>query len=80
MQFFENQPNGKPVQRVVIGGGTAMLRNLDHYLSQELGLPVEVVDPLRNVGIGAGQSERARLDRMRHLLGVSIGLGLRVFD
>lgn len=80
IQFFENQPNGKQVQRIAVGGGSAKLRNLDQYLARELGLPVELVDPLRSVGFGGKEADRAKLDRVRHQLGVSIGLGLRLFD
>lgn len=80
IQFFENQPNGKTVDRVAVGGGTAMMRNLDRFLSQELGLPVEVVDPLRNIGIAGSTVDKAKLEKVRHMLGVSVGLGLRMFD
>lgn len=80
IQFFENQPNGKPVQRVCIGGGTASLTDLDQYLSRELGLPVETVDPLRNLGYAGSESDRGKLDRARNMLAVSVGLGLRVFE
>lgn len=80
IQFFENQPNGKPVQRVAVGGGTAMMKNLDRFLAQELNLPVEIIDPLRNVGIAGSTVDKNKLERVRHMLGVSIGLGLRMFD
>lgn len=80
IQFFENQPNGKPVQRVCIGGGSSSMRNLDTFLAAELGLPCEIIDPLRNIGSGVGPGERDKLERVKHLLGVSVGLGLRVFD
>src|SRR5262249_18478832 len=43
IQFFENQSNGKPVQRVVIGGGSAKMQGMAQYLGQELSLPVEVI-------------------------------------
>lgn len=80
IQFFENQPNGRPVTRVAVGGGTAMMKNLDAFLSRELGLPVEIVDPLRNIGVAGSTVDKARLEKVRSMLGVSIGLGLRVFD
>ncbi len=80
IQFYENQGNGRQVQRVVIGGGTANLKNLDTYLCQELKLQVEVLDPLRNIGFAGNAAERQRLDKVRHLLGVGIGLALRAFD
>lgn len=80
IQFFENQPNGQTVQRVAVGGGTSMLPNLDRFLEQELGLPVEMIDPLRNIGISGSTVDKNRLDRVRNMLGVSVGLGLRMFD
>src|SRR5690606_13267215 len=51
IQFFENQPNGQQVQRLAVGGGLSRMKNLDTYLSQELELPVEIIDPLLNIGI-----------------------------
>lgn len=80
IQFFENQPNGKPVQRVAIGGGTASLRNLDQYLARELSLPVELIDPLRNIGFAGAAAEKAKLEKARPMLAVGIGLALRAFD
>ena len=80
IQFFENQPNGKTVDRVAVGGGTAMLKNLDRFLAQELNLSVEIIDPLRSIGIAGSTVDKTKLDRVRHMLGVSIGLGLRTFD
>lgn len=79
IQFFENQPNGKPVQRIAIGGGLSSLRNLDKFLSAEIGLPVEIIDPLRNISISSAVN-RTQLDRVRNSLGVSVGLALRMFD
>lgn len=80
MQFFENQPNGKPIERVAIGGGSSNMKNIDQYFSRELGLPVEVIDPLRNISFSGAEGDKAKLDRARNMLGVSIGLGLRVFE
>lgn len=80
IQFFENQPNGQTVQRIAVGGGTAMLPNLDRFLEQELGLPVEMIDPLRNIGVAGATVDKNRLDRVRRMLGVSVGLALRMFD
>ncbi len=80
IQFFENQPNGRPVQRIVIGGGSSNLKNLDAYLNRELALPVEVADPLRNVPLAGGEVDKRKIERVRNLLGVSVGLGLRAFE
>ena len=80
IQFFENQANGQAVQKIVIGGGSANMTNLDHYLSRELGLPVEIVDPLRSITVAAGDVDARKVERARNVLGVGVGLCLRAFD
>jgi len=75
IQFFENQPTGRTVQRVVLGGGTSRMRNVVPFFSKELGLPVEVIDPLRRITVRSGlQSD---VSSAQEMLGVVIGLALR---
>jgi rod shape-determining protein MreB len=41
---------------IVLAGGGALLRNLDVFMSQEIGLPTTVTsDPLKAVAVGAGK-------------------------
>ena len=54
-----------------------MLRNLTEYFQKELGLPVEVVDPLRKVRLAPRGVNADQVNSLRYQLGVSIGLGLR---
>jgi len=77
IQFFENQPTGQGVQKIMIGGGAARLRNLDTFLATELGLPVEVIDPLRRITVRQRDVNMALLDSSKLMLGVGIGLALR---
>ena len=77
IQFFENQPNGRPVQKIIIGGGTAQMRNLDRFLSRELNLPVEIIDPLRRITVKARDVDSSLLESSKLMLGVGIGLALR---
>ena len=76
IQFFEGQSGGAVVQRVIIGGGTARMRNLAQYLQTELDISVEVFDPLRNISIGR-EVDAAVLENHREQLGPGIGLALR---
>jgi len=76
VQFFENQGGGATVQRVVLGGGTSRMPKLAQFLTSELDLSVEVMDPLRGVSIGSGVNQ-GQLDTARAHLGVGIGLALR---
>lgn len=77
IQFFENQANGQPVQRVVVGGGTAQMRNLDTYLSRELDLPVEVIDPMRRITTKGRDVDTSQFESAKLMYGVGIGLALR---
>jgi type IV pilus assembly protein PilM len=77
VEFFENQIRGLNVTRVVLGGGSCGLGNMREYFERELGLPAELFDPLRRVRLTGKDLNPARLDPLRHSLGVGIGLGIR---
>ncbi len=76
IQFFEGQAGGTTVQRVIIGGGSSRMKNLGPYLQGELDVPVEVFDPLRNIGVGRDVNS-ALLEQHREQLSAGIGLALR---
>lgn len=76
IQFFENQAGGQTVQRVFLGGGSSRLRNLPQWISGELEVPAEIIDPLRNVNVSSG-ADRGTIDQNREQLTVGIGLALR---
>lgn len=75
IQFFENQSTGKNVERVVVGGGTSKMKNIIPFFSRELGLPVEIIDPLRRINVK--DSMRSDVSTIQEMLGVGIGLALR---
>ena len=77
LQFFESQPNARPVTRVVLGGGTARMRNLTEMFSAELGMPAETIDPFARVSLGGRRLNAADISENKTALGVSVGLALR---
>lgn len=77
IQFFENQVNGKPVQKVFIGGGTTKLKNIDKFLFEQLNIPTEIIDPLRRIKKTGKDIDRNLLGNNGELLGTVIGLALR---
>ncbi len=76
LQFYENQPNGKPINKILLTGGGAMLKNLDQYMSERLGLPVTVISPIENAEI-KNPSQADRIKTIAPRLTVAIGLALR---
>ncbi len=76
IQFFEQQSGGQMIQRVIVGGGSARLKNLPQYLQSELDLSVELFDPLRNISVSKDVDSNL-LEEHRLQLGAGIGLALR---
>ena len=76
IQFCENQADGKSIERVVLGGGGARLKNLVEFFHAELRLPVEILDPLKRIK-PRGSVDGNTLEASKLFLGVGIGLALR---
>jgi type IV pilus assembly protein PilM len=77
IDFFQSQANGMEVKSVVIGGGSAKLKNLAQFMGAELNLQVEFIDPLRQVVVSDKGINQEQLMDHRHLIGVGVGLALR---
>ena len=76
INFYRTQQGGTPPTRVLLTGGTAMLPNLDGFLSEKLRVPVEFLNPV--VGIEIGENvDLAELSSVGHLMATVVGLGLR---
>ena len=77
IEFFESQYRSTNVSRVILGGGTAGLRNLPEAFERDLQLSVETIDPLRRIRVGANGPKQEEVGEIRQQLGVGIGLGIR---
>ena len=77
IQFYENQPKGKPVQKLVLGGGTACLKGLTEYLHQQIGLPVEIINPIQRISTAGRDVDSSFIEKNKEILAVGIGLALR---
>ena len=49
IDFYRSQEHARPVERLVLSGGTALCSGLDQYVQQALGLEVEIGNPLQNL-------------------------------
>jgi type IV pilus assembly protein PilM len=54
LDFYRSQPTARPIERIVLAGGTSLCAGLDRYLQQALSIPVLVGDPLSNIAHGGG--------------------------
>jgi type IV pilus assembly protein PilM len=49
LDYYRGQSFARPIDRLVISGGTSLCAGIDRYLQQGLGLPVEIGDPRRQL-------------------------------
>lgn len=45
LDYYRSQPFARPIDRLIISGGTSLCAGLDRYLQQGLGIRVEIGDP-----------------------------------
>ncbi len=53
IDFYRSQEFSRPVEHLVLSGGTALCAGLDRYVAQALGINVQIGDPLQNLTKGA---------------------------
>jgi len=75
MLDFYNMSNQKPIEKLVLSGGSALLLNLSSYLSDKLNLQVVVGDPFNRVTYS--DELRPIIREIGPKLAVAVGLALR---
>jgi type IV pilus assembly protein PilM len=77
--FFRATTVGEQLQRIYVSGGCAKVEGFIDMLQARLGLPVEMLDPFKNIAIGKN-IDLAQLDEISPSMAVAVGLALRSFD
>ncbi len=76
MQFYRGQQGGSAPQRLFLSGGASLMPYTAQFFAEKLNVPVEYLNPLRNVQIDPSINLED-LARVAHSLGEVVGLGLR---
>ncbi|MFL6467795.1 MAG: type IV pilus assembly protein PilM [Pyrinomonadaceae bacterium] len=71
------EDNQTTVQKILISGGGSKLQGLATDLSARLELPVEVLDPFRNVNVDERKFDRGYLNEIMPEMAVAVGLAMR---
>ena len=76
LDYYRSQFNVERVNRVLLTGGGANLKNMTAYLSHELRLPVEPFDPIREIPFDAKKIGVSLVDQRGCDFTVALGLAL----
>ncbi|MCS6948842.1 MAG: type IV pilus assembly protein PilM [Armatimonadota bacterium] len=77
IEFYRGRVPGAQVDEIVLCGGTARMKNMDRFLTQELGIPVSVADPLTHQENLVRRYTMPYLQEVAPLMTVAIGLAVR---
>ncbi len=76
-EYYTSQKEGTAIKRVILSGGTSCLRNIDKFLSEELGLSVETINPFTIITGKPAGFQPEYLSKRSSLFTVGLGLALR---
>ena len=76
LDFYAEQPDSKPIRRVLVTGGGSQLATLPPALSLALGLDVECADPFANVRLGRTGFEPGDLPYLAPYMAAACGVAL----
>lgn len=57
LDYYRSQSFARPIERLIISGGTSLCAGIDRYLQQGLGLPVEIGDPRLQLDDSGGMDD-----------------------
>jgi type IV pilus assembly protein PilM len=78
--FFRQMTGAEAIDRIYLAGGTARIEGLAERVQEELKIPVEVLDPLRQITVSSDEFDSQYIADLAPRLAVAVGLALRSFD
>ena len=77
LEFFRSTTTEEAIDKIVLSGGCARLKGLDRFLSDRLGLPVQIANPFQNIHCSEKVFDPEYLRDMAPVAAVGVGLALR---
>lgn len=75
--FIIAQSGGEGVRRIYLSGGGAGINGIAHTLSQRMGVPTEIANPLQRVAVRPEVMQAVPMDQLAPMLMLPVGLALR---
>ena len=75
--FFKATSANEQIDKVVLSGGCAKLHGLAPFLAEQLGVPVEMVNPFKNIHTDPGRFSPEFLEEVGPAAAVCVGLAIR---
>ena len=77
VDYFRSTFGGDYIKHVYLSGGSSRIVGLNNHLSQRLNIETELINPLLKIGYNKKNIDAAKLESIKTIGAVAIGLGLR---
>jgi type IV pilus assembly protein PilM len=77
IDYFRSTFGGDYIKHVYLSGGSARIAGLNTHLSQRLNIETELINPLTKIGYNKKNIAADKIDSIKTIGAVAIGLGLR---
>ena len=76
-EFFRSTTGSDKVSRVLVSGGCSRIGNFTSVLAERLAIPVEIVNPFKNIKVDPKRFDPALIAESAPLCAVAVGLAIR---
>lgn len=77
IDYFRSTFRRDEIKRVYLSGGSSRISGLKEHLAQRLNIDTELINPLLKIGYNKANIDPEKLDSIKTIGAVAIGLGLR---
>jgi type IV pilus assembly protein PilM len=77
LDFFQSTNTSEKISRLYLSGGGSKIKDFDIILQQQIGIPVEVVNPFKRIDYSGRDFDLEYLREIGPIMAVAVGLGSR---
>jgi type IV pilus assembly protein PilM len=77
IDYFRSTSGGDNVKKILLTGGVAAIPGVTSDMTQRLGIETEILDPFRSIEYNKKVMNDERIDEIRPIAAVAVGLALR---
>jgi len=77
IDYFRSTSGGDSIKKILLSGGAAAIPGITGDLTQRLGIETEILNPFRKIDCNRKALDQERIDLIRPIAAVAVGLALR---
>lgn len=77
LSYYKTQSQKVKYNKIILSGGSANIKNIDNFLSEQFEIPIIIGDPLKGIKINERAFDVKRIKKLKDSLATVIGLSKR---